>query len=113
MSKITTFIYGRLLDVFAALMFWLWQFQGVERAGNVFLFFTWTISAAAFLASFSKEPPTKKHIAYETYLWVVALAWVAGLVWAGHPWTAATYLFASLWHFGLKVTKTKVDPEAA
>lgn len=92
---------GRFLKMLAingffSVMYYLWQLEGVEQAGNVFLFLLWFFGIAGMLIGMFLPPDAKLHRGnHPTHLAVArlcSLAILVGAVWAGHPIAATFYL---------------------
>lgn len=77
-------------------MYYLWQFKGIEQAGNVFLFLLWFIGIAGMLIGMFLPPDAKlyrrNHPAHSVVARICALVILFGAVWAGHPIAATFYL---------------------
>lgn len=97
--KLTSHI---LIDAALLWSFLLWQAEGLDGAGNVFLFMAWGLSICGILAAlladgknFKNQP--KHPLIYRVYKKVrsvgivVAAAWL-GMFWLAFAWVAALVL---------------------
>lgn len=84
------------MNAFFGAMYYMWQVEGVEQAGNVFLFLLWFIGVAGMLVGMFLPPDAKlyrrNHPIHSTVARLCILVILFGAVWAGHPIAATFYL---------------------
>jgi hypothetical protein len=100
-----------IIDASALSMFYLWQVEGVDRAGAVFQFGVWAITLMTALSAFSI---TRKHVAenprpkgFAAYHFCSEVALIVALVWVGFVMLAAFRLFAVLLFESALIAATK------
>lgn len=98
--------------VFGAL--WLWQVHGLEGAGNVFLFATWSVTIVTLLAGmvmtktdFEKTPRPPGFVVWHFVSEVLLLA---GMVWVGLIFLSIVRLLAVLMLEAARDREPKVKP---
>lgn len=87
------------INTFIGFMYYLWQFKGVEQAGNVYLFWVWFVGMVGTLAVFI--PTTANDYKPRTALqhmirFIVSPLIILATVWAGHIFAATVYAIAAL-----------------
>ena len=87
------------INTFIGFMYYLWQFKGVEQAGNVFIFYVWFIGIVGTLMIFI--PATANDYMPRTAIqrvirFVVLPSILIGAIWAGHIFAATVYAIAAL-----------------
>lgn len=87
------------IHVFIAGMYYLWQIEGVEQAGNVFIFYVWFIGIAGTLTVFipaTENDYTPRTVIQRVIRFAVAPLVLVGTLWAGHIFAASVYAIAVL-----------------
>lgn len=96
---ILSFIKMLFVDVFFGAMFYLWQTEGVEQAGNVFMFMVWFCGIAGLFLIFVN--PTAKNYrpkipGHELVSGMFSFAFLFATAWAGSFVAAALYAIAAI-----------------
>ena len=98
-------------------MYYLWQFKGVEQAGNVFLFLLWFFGIVGMLAGMFLPTDAKLYRRSHPIQSVVArlctLVILFGAVWAGHPIAATFYLLGACGAYAYNEKSKALAQEAA
>ena len=87
------------IHVFIAGMYYLWQMEGVEQAGNIFIFWVWFVGVAGSISIFIV--PTANDYRPRTLIrgfirFVVAPLTLLATLWAGHIAAATFYAISVL-----------------
>lgn len=93
------FLIAVALNAFIASMYYLWQIEGIEQAGNIFMFWVWFFGITGSLLLF--VPPTANDYTPRTFArgvfrFTVMPLTLLGTLWAGHIFAATVYAIASL-----------------
>lgn len=99
MNKASRFAVCVVADVMFAAMYYFWQFEGVERAGDVFMFMIWFCGIGGLLVLFlpaSADQHKERYPAHVVFSALATLAFLFGVIWAGHIVAAAFYLIGCL-----------------
>lgn len=100
MTKTKAHILSLSMLVFQACLFYLWQFQGLEQAGNVLCGMVITLAIFACIAAggfFSSEDQVDEHptVGWTWFVAAMVLKMVA-LLWAGAFWTYGIYTLGAM-----------------
>ncbi len=103
------------LYAFLAAMYYLWQIEGMEQAGRVFIFYVWAMAVFSSLLAFF-TPSAKSHKpnrkALKAISRLLTLLVLLATIWAGH--IVAAVAFAAGWFFAyVHFTKAREAWEAA
>lgn len=97
MNKASRFAVCVVADVMFAAMYYFWQFEGVERAGDVFMFMIWFCGLGGLIVLFgsaSAEQYRERYVIHVLFSRLATGAFLIGTIWAGHTVAAVFYLIA-------------------
>ena len=89
------------IDGIYAALFYLWQFKGMDGAGNILLTVLWIITVAGFLIAPVMLVAPSENIGRSPTLyafsWLFTVTTFAALAWVGHYVLASLYLVCAVW----------------
>lgn len=95
MSQIERFAVVLAMDCLLAFMYYLWQIEGMEQAGSVFMFMIWFCGVGGILVMVAGSPKAKDHkprlLIHRWLSCVATLSFLVGTIWAGHIVAACFY----------------------
>lgn len=104
-------------DALLLALFYAWQVENVEQAGNVVVFWCWFIAIVRVLCGmvadkslFSDKP---RPAGFGWYHAVTDVAMISALVWVGFLWLPALYLFGAIMMEGARKREPKEKKVAA
>lgn len=102
-------IFAVTLDALILILFCAWQIEGVESAGTFLIGVLWVISALSIIAAFA--PARKAQGLPSTFYHAITnVLIVLGIVYVGHVWLAAAYMFG--WWI-VEARRLAADPSKA
>lgn len=97
MSKLGRFAMVVVMDSLLGLMYYLWQVEGMDQAGNVFMFMVWFVGVGGVLMFFAGKPKASDYrtrlLVHRWFCCAATLSFLAGTIWAGHIVAACFYTF--------------------
>lgn len=100
-----------ITDALLVALFYVWQVNGIEQAGNVAVFWVWFMVVIKILAGASADKTTfadkPRPAGFVWYHAVTEVALISALVWVGYVWLPAFYLLGSLMMEGARNRKPK------
>lgn len=106
-----------VLDLLLASLYYTWQAEGIDQAGNVVIFWTWFIVVIRILvglgsdkSAFAKHP---RPAGFTRYYAVAEIAKISTLAWIGYTWLPALYLVGTMLMEGARKREPKTEGAAA
>lgn len=87
------------INAFILGMYYLWQFEGIEQAGNVFMFWVWFIGVVGTILVFipaTANDYMPRTAIQKVFRFIVSPLILLGTIWAGHIFAATVYAIAAL-----------------
>lgn len=105
------------LDLLILSLFYIWQSEGTEQAGNVVVFWLWFITIVRILVgigadktSFAERP---RPAGFVWYHGVTEFATISALAWFGYTLLPAFYLIGTMLVEGARKREPKTEGGAA
>lgn len=108
----TRFAVNTFVHIAAGAALYAWQILGIERAGNVFVFWMWFVGVLFFVSFLALPNPPKKRARKNRVLLCLNLsAWLfftGALVWLGYVFLPSVLVFGLI---GTHALESKYDDE--